>query len=101
MTTIDPQQVQRLAKLARLDLSDDERARYAGQLDTILRYVEQLAQVDTSDCDPLAHPLPLTDVLRGDVPAPGLDQQDALANAPARHQGFFKVPTVLDQTGGA
>ena len=98
MPTLD---VARLAHLARLDLSADELAAYHAQLEQIVAYVQQLEQVDTGNCDPLAHPLPITDVLRSDAPRDGLSTDEALRNAPARHEGFFKVPTVLDQAGGA
>ena len=101
MPTIDHGTVERLAHLARLDLAPEELAQYAGQLEQILAYVQQLSEVDTTDIDPLAHPLTITDVLREDQPQTGLSNDAALANAPARHEGFFKVPTVLEQGGGA
>ena len=85
-----------VAHLARLDLSDAELARLAQQLGTILDYVNQLAQVNTEGVEPLAHPLPLQNVFRTDLPAPSLPVNEALANAPARHGDFYAVPAVLD-----
>jgi aspartyl-tRNA(Asn)/glutamyl-tRNA(Gln) amidotransferase subunit C len=85
-----------VAHLARLDLSDAELARLAQQLGTILDYVNQLAQVNTEGVEPLAHPLPLQNVFRTDLPAPSLPVNEALANAPARHGDFYAVPPVLD-----
>lgn len=98
---IDESQVRHIAKLARLDLSDDEVRRFAGQLGDILTYVEKLREVDTEGVEPMAHAMPITDVFRSDEPRTGLTQDHALQNAPAREQGFFKVPAVLDQGGGA
>jgi len=98
---IDPAQVRHIAKLARLDLTDDEVRLFGVQLAEILDYFKQLQTVDTQGVQPLAHPLPVTDVFREDVPGPTLDTESALRNAPQREGSFFKVPAVLDQTPGA
>ena len=97
---IDEAQVRHIAKLARLRLSDDEIARFSGQLADIVAYVQQLAEVNTADIEPLAHPLPLTNVMRDDEPHQPFDSATALANAPQREGSFFKVPAVLDPGGG-
>ena len=89
-------QVAHVAKLARLELSDADRERLARQLSAILDYVEQLKQVPTDGVEPLAHPLPLSNVFRPDDPAPSLPVAAALANAPDRQGDFFGVPAVLD-----
>ncbi len=96
--TIDETRVRHMARLARLALSETEVQLYAGQLGRILDYVQQLQAVDTRGVEPLAHPLPLTDVVRDDQPGPTLGDL-ALVNAPQREARFFKVPPVLD--GGA
>ncbi len=96
---IDEAQVRHVAKLSRLTLSDAEVAAFAGQLTHILNYFHQIRSLDTEGIEPMAHPLPVTDVLREDVPAPSLSTEEALAAAPAREGGFFRVPRVLDQSG--
>jgi aspartyl-tRNA(Asn)/glutamyl-tRNA(Gln) amidotransferase subunit C len=100
-TLIDAARVRHIAKLARLSLTEDEVQQFAGQLAEILAYVEQLRQVPTDGVEPLAHPLPVTNVLRDDEPRPSLGCDEALGNAPQRQAGFFKVPPVLDGGAGA
>ena len=98
---IDEAQVRRVAKLARLKLSDEEVRLFAGQLAKILDYVKQVESLDTEGTEPLAHALPVTDVLREDEPHAGLSKAQALSNAPDTEQGFFRVPPVLDPQSGA
>jgi aspartyl-tRNA(Asn)/glutamyl-tRNA(Gln) amidotransferase subunit C len=98
---IDEAEVRRIAKLARLKLSDDEVRLFAGQLAEILDYVKQIELLDTDGVEPLAHALPVTDVLREDEPHESLSQRQALANAPETQRGYFRVPTVIDRHGGA
>ncbi|MCK4340837.1 MAG: Asp-tRNA(Asn)/Glu-tRNA(Gln) amidotransferase subunit GatC [Phycisphaerae bacterium] len=97
---IDEEQVWHIAKLARLNLSDDEVQLFAGQLAEIFAYFRILDTVDTEGVEPLAHALAVTNVLREDEPADSLCSEKALANAPQREQGFFRVPKVLDQGSG-
>lgn len=86
-----------VAKLARLSLSEGETARLADELSRILAYVEKLNQVDTDDVPPTSHPLPGQRAqLRDDAPRPGLTQEQALANAPERADGSFRVPRVME-----
>ncbi len=99
--SIDEAEVRRIARLARLTLADDEVLRFARQLSEILRYVEQLREVPTDGVEPLAHPLPITNVARPDEPAASIGDQAALQNAPQSHRGFFRVPAVLDAGSGA
>ncbi len=94
---IDEPAVRHIAKLARLQLSEDEVRRYTAQLADILGYVQQLAAVDTANIEPTSHALPVTNVLREDVPGPTLTPDQALANAPQREGNFFGLPKVLDQ----
>ena len=93
---IDEAEVRRIAKLARLKLSEEEVRLFAGQLAKILDYVKQIESLDTEGIEPLAHALPVTDVLREDEPQEGLSKEQALSNAPETQQGFFRVPPVLD-----
>lgn len=94
---ISEAQVRHIAKLARLELSDDEVRLFAGQLGEILDYVRQLETAPTEGVEPLAHPVPVSNVLREDTPGPTLDNEQALTNAPQREGPFFRVPKVLDQ----
>ena len=89
--------IARLAALAKLDLTSDERDRFAAQLTDILRYVDQLQAVDTSAIEDTSHPIPQEPAWREDVPAPSLEREAGLANAPdADHDaGLFRVPRVI------
>ena len=90
------EQVRWVAHLARLELNQADQETMARQLSNILDYVNQLQQVNTEGIEPLAHPLPLQNVFRDDVPAPSLPVDAALANAPTRHGDFYGVPAVLE-----
>jgi aspartyl-tRNA(Asn)/glutamyl-tRNA(Gln) amidotransferase subunit C len=93
---LDADEVNKVADLARLALTDAERDAMLRQLGAILDYVDQLARAPTDGVEPLAHPLPLHNVFRPDDPAPSLPVDAALANAPDRRGDFFGVPAVLD-----
>ncbi len=92
-----PEEIRKIAGLARLRLSDDEIARIAGQFTGILGHLERLRAVPTDGVEPLDHPLPLTDVLRDDVARPGLAREEALAGAPDVVDGQFRVPRVMPE----
>jgi aspartyl-tRNA(Asn)/glutamyl-tRNA(Gln) amidotransferase subunit C len=85
-------EVLHVARLARLELSDDEVERFTEQLSAILEAVAKVSELDLSDVEPTAHPLDLVNVWAEDEPRPSLSIDEALANAPDRHDGFFKVP---------
>lgn len=89
------EEVRKVARLARLELSGPDLARMRQQLSAILDYVEQLNQLDTADVEPLAHPLPVQNVFRPDEPAPSLAVDEALQNAPERKGDYFAVPAVF------
>ena len=89
-----PEEIRKIAGLARLRLSDEEVALLAEQFRGIIGHLERLRAVDTNGTEPLDHPLPLTDVLRDDAPRPGLSRDDALAGAPDAQAGQFRVPRV-------
>lgn len=93
---LDESQVRHVAKLGRLKLADADVARYASQLTAILGYVAQLKAVDVTGVEPMAHPLPLKNVMREDVVTPALPVETVLANAPQRDGPYFAVPKVLD-----
>jgi aspartyl-tRNA(Asn)/glutamyl-tRNA(Gln) amidotransferase subunit C len=84
-----------VARLARLDLTDDELDTYAGQLAAVLDYAAEVAALDTEGVVPTAHPLPLHNVMRPDVPRPSLERDEVLGAAPAVEDGRFRVPPIL------
>ena len=98
---IDEAQVRKVAKLSRLELTEAEVAEFTGQLSTILAYVEKMNELDTTGVEPLAHCLPIRNVLREDIVKESLGTEKALANAPQRDEEFFKVPKILDDSSGA
>jgi aspartyl-tRNA(Asn)/glutamyl-tRNA(Gln) amidotransferase subunit C len=87
-------QVLHVAKLARLELSDEELERMREQLSAILEAVGKVSELDLSEVEPTTHPLDLVNVLADDVPRPCLSREEALANAPDPEDGFFGVPAV-------
>jgi aspartyl-tRNA(Asn)/glutamyl-tRNA(Gln) amidotransferase subunit C len=95
MGDISSQDVDRVAELARLDLTEAERVLFADQLNHILRYVDQLQEVDTEGIPPTASVAEVQTAWREDVVRPGLTVEDALANAPEAHNGLFVVPKIL------
>ena len=98
---IDPAQVRKVAKLSRLELTEAEISQFTGQLSAILGYVEKMNQLDTENVEPLAHCLPISNVLRRDIVRESLGTERTLANAPQRDGDFFKVPKILDAGSGA
>lgn len=93
--------VEHIAKLARLEFSEEEKQTFTHQLNRILEYVEKLNQLDTAKVEPLSHVIELQNRMRDDVVRPGLTAEEALMNAPARTDKFFKVPkTVKGDEGG-
>jgi aspartyl-tRNA(Asn)/glutamyl-tRNA(Gln) amidotransferase subunit C len=94
--TLTRGQVDKLARLARLELGEAELEHFTRQLGQIVGYVAQLQQVPTDGVEPLAHALDLANVFRPDEPGASLPVPDALANAPRRQHDYFSVPAVLD-----
>ena len=97
VSQISRDEVARLAKLARLALSDHELDSFAGQLDAILEHVSQVQAVDVTDVKPTGNPLKDVNVTRPDIPEPCLTQEQALAAAPAAADGRFVVPQILGE----
>ena len=96
-SSLDESTVRHVARLARLTVSDEEAARLAAELSSILGYVEQLGELNVDDVPPTAHPLPITNVFRNDSPQASWTPDQALQNAPQQRDDFFQVPKVLDQ----
>ena len=86
-----------VARLARIDLSDEELDLYAVQLAGVLDHAAELAALDTEGVEPTTHPLPLQNVTRPDEVVPCLDRDEVLAQAPAVEDGRFKVPRILGE----
>jgi aspartyl-tRNA(Asn)/glutamyl-tRNA(Gln) amidotransferase subunit C len=89
--------VEHVATLSRLALTDDEIEQLIGELGAILDYAAEVSALDTADVPPTAHPLPLVNVFRTDDPRPGLDREEVLAQAPAAEDGQFRVPRILGE----
>ena len=85
-----------IARLAKLDLTPEETARFSEDLNQVLAYVAQLDQWDTTGTEPMYHPLPVLDALREDIPGDSLSNEAALSNAPAQDDGQFRVPKVVE-----
>lgn len=85
-----------VAHLARLELSEPEKAKLAAQLAGILDYVAQLRKVDVTGIEPTAHAVPLTNVLRPDEPRPSIARERVLANAPETARELFLVPRIVE-----
>ena len=98
---IDAEQVRKVAKLSRLELTDAEVKEFTGQLSAILDYMEKMNELDTTGTEPLAHSLPISNVFREDAVRDSLGTERTLANAPRRDGEFFKVPKILDDSSGA
>lgn len=93
---ITKQEVDHVAKLARLELSEQEQEKFTDQLSNILTYVEKLNELDTAGVEPTSHVLDIKNVMRNDVPAASLPQERALANAPDKAAGHYKVPKIIE-----
>jgi aspartyl-tRNA(Asn)/glutamyl-tRNA(Gln) amidotransferase subunit C len=92
---IDEKAIRHVGNLSRIELTDEQVATFGRQLADILAYVDKLQELDTTNVEPLAHALPVHNVLAADVPHAPLAPEQALANAPARDGDFYKVPKVI------
>lgn len=92
---ISTEDVHYVARLARLDVSDEETERFAQQLNTILTYMDKLNELDTSNVEPMSHVIDVSNAFREDIVRESIPQEVSLANAPEREKGFFKVPRIL------
>src|ERR1700694_1889568 len=94
---ISPADVAHVARLARLDLTQEERERFAQQLGAVLDHAADVEALDTAGVPPTAHPLPLRNVLREDVPRPCLDRDEVMSQAPDAESNRFRVPRILGE----
>lgn len=88
--------IEKLATLARIDLSPDEKEKFAAQLGDVLKYVDQLKRVDITGIEPTAHGFPISNVWAEDNVTPGFTADEALRNAPARRDNMISVPKVVE-----
>lgn len=88
--------IDHVARLARLDLTDEERERLRAQLAVILEHAAKVGEVAAADVPPTAYAIPRSNVLRADEPQPSLSHEDALAGAPEDEDGQFKVPRIVE-----
>ncbi|ATH85884.1 Asp-tRNA(Asn)/Glu-tRNA(Gln) amidotransferase subunit GatC [Brochothrix thermosphacta] len=96
MSVISKAEVEKVASLARLEITEAEAEQYATQLEQIINMVEKLNELDTENIKPTTHAVPLTNVLREDVAAEGLDRNLVLKNVPDSQDGYIKVPSIMD-----
>ena len=94
MPRVTPETVEHVARLAHLSLTAEERTMFARQLDDVLAYAESIQALDTSAVEPMSH-VSGASLLRADEPAPSLDRERVLAEAPDAESGLFRVPRVL------
>ncbi|MEX2214321.1 MAG: Asp-tRNA(Asn)/Glu-tRNA(Gln) amidotransferase subunit GatC [Phycisphaeraceae bacterium] len=94
-------EVRKVARLGRLELSEEEVHHFAGQLSKVLDYVSKLSELEVDDVEPMVHAMETSNVLREDVEKPGMPVAEALRNAPAPEPPFIQVPKVIDDGSAA
>ena len=90
-------EVEHVARLARLELSDADKERMRRELDGILSYIDKLRALDTDGVEPTAYAVPMTNVMREDLPRPSFPRDEMLANAPDRSGELFRVPKIIEE----
>lgn len=88
--------IEKVARLARIELTEDEKKIFGEQMEQILNYMEQLNEVDTSGIEPTSHAIPLFNVFREDEPQKSFQRESVLKNAPEQEDGYFKVPRIIE-----
>ena len=86
--------VEHVAKLARLEHTEDEKEKFSKQLGDIIKYVEQMNEVDTTGVEPMSHAIPIVNVMREDEVVQEQTKEELMANAPSKEDGFFRVPKI-------
>ncbi|MBE7713522.1 MAG: Asp-tRNA(Asn)/Glu-tRNA(Gln) amidotransferase subunit GatC [Cyanobacteria bacterium SIG26] len=86
--------VEHVAKLARLELTEEEKVLYTKQLGDVLKYVDQMNEVDTSNVKPMTQVIDFVNVTREDIPNQEISKESLMSNAPDEENGFFKVPKI-------
>jgi aspartyl-tRNA(Asn)/glutamyl-tRNA(Gln) amidotransferase subunit C len=88
--------IEKVARLARLELSEEEKVTFGDQLEQILNYMEQLNRLDTAGVEPTSHAIPIHNVFREDEVKPSFPQEEVLGIAPDDEDGHFKVPRIIE-----
>ena len=88
--------IEKVARLARLELSEEEHKTFGNQLEQILTYMEQLNRLDTAGVEPTSHAIPIYNVFREDEVRPSIPQEEVLAISPDEEDGHFKVPRIIE-----
>lgn len=96
MAKITRREVEHVARLARLELTEKEKEQMTAQLDSILGYIDKLSELETSGVEPTTTVIPMVSAMRADEVRPSLKRDEALANAPDRHDDFFRVPRIIE-----
>jgi aspartyl-tRNA(Asn)/glutamyl-tRNA(Gln) amidotransferase subunit C len=99
VSSLDRKTVDHVARLARLDLSDDERERMRAELSDILAHAEKIQELELDGVPPMAHSVPIVNRMRPDETKPSLSQEAALRNAPEAEDGRFRVPRIIEDEG--
>ena len=86
--------VEHVAKLARLALSQEEKEKFAPQLNSILEYVNELNEIDTTGVEPMAHSIKISNIMREDEVKQDFSREEMMKNAPEEEDGFFRVPKI-------
>ncbi len=95
---ITKKEVEHVALLARLRLTEEEKSAFLRQLDSILSYMDKLNELNTDGIEPTTHSMPISNPYRKDEVKPSLPREDALKNAPEKEDGFFRVPRIIEET---
>lgn len=93
---ISQEQLKAIASLARLNLTDKEKERLVYEMEEIIEFADQLAEIDTAEVEPTAYPIPIKNVFRQDRVEKSFDREDMLKNAPSCENGYIKVPKVIE-----
>lgn len=93
---ITKEQIQHIAVLSRLNLSEEEKDLFGSQLSSILDYMDQLNELDTTETEPTSHVLSLNNVMRDDILTSSLPREEALKNAPSHSENFYRVPKIIE-----
>jgi aspartyl-tRNA(Asn)/glutamyl-tRNA(Gln) amidotransferase subunit C len=88
--------IEKVARLARLELSMAEKETFQSQMDQILTYMEQLSRVDTTGVEPTSHAIPVYNAFREDETKPSFPREEVMAIAPEEEEGYFKVPRIIE-----
>jgi aspartyl-tRNA(Asn)/glutamyl-tRNA(Gln) amidotransferase subunit C len=88
--------IEKVARLARLELSEEEKETFGNQLEQILTYMEQLNRLDTTGVEPTSHAIPIQNAFRKDEARPSFPQEEVLGISPEKEGGHFKVPRIIE-----